>query len=647
MVRLFSLINCFTLYTSRWMKLAVLLGITLFSFNLSAQVLNGSFESGTLSSWTAGGTNRVAVVQNFNFSPGPMSAIPEGSYFVALSTGPGTVNATNIGDIDANGTNEFDLASLQQTVSFNFSPAILEFDWNFPSSEQNQVTTQDDLFDVTSTIGTTTTRVFSRSSCRNSGSGGISPFIDAPCTGLANVPWTIINAAPITGTTLNFGVGAWRHACVVIPNTTVGTNTRTILFRLADQANGNVDSALLLDNIKVGSSCDATAAQALQQLTITSGSQTVLKNGGFTFTPADNYTFSTDNTGTAFALASNANLTGDNPNFIPQVYIYDNAAFTRITGLTIGVGGEVQAVSLSGPTSGSIHGRYVAIAAKINASASLQIYRWDRSTSQLTQVTNSTTCDNTNPTISSDGTYMAWETTCNVYTGAGATRKIVYSIFSTNWQTPINILGSSTCTGSNPRLSRGNPNRLVVFVSNCSLIGGTPNPNGEIFQYNLNNANVTQVTTSTNPIYNSGPILDGSNSSRYTYFISNGNYAGTNADQTFEIFRYDANGGGSFKQVTSSTSDQFITVHSASDSTGTVFSYERILSPSGLFEVGVGTFDGTTTSLKPAAFLSALIEAEVGIDVSNTPVVVFRAGDNPLPPGNTDGNFEIFSARVQ
>src|SRR5690606_17787599 len=133
-----------------------------------------------------------------------------------------------------------------------------------------------------------------------------------------------------------------------------------------------------------------------------------------------------DNTGSAFAFASNGNYGGQNPNLLQQVYIYDTT-YSRVSGLTLSAGGSVQGVSLSGPTVGALRGRYIAIAATLNATASRQIYRWDRQTSTLTQVTSSSGCENRNPSISSDGNRIAWETTCNAYTGQGSTKKVVYS----------------------------------------------------------------------------------------------------------------------------------------------------------------------------------------------------------------------------
>ena len=93
-------------------------------------------------------------------------------------------------------------------------------------------------------------------------------------------------------------------------------------------------------------------------------------------------------------------------------------------------------------------------------------------------MTSSTGCNNTNPTISSDGARIAWETTCAAYTSQGTTKKIVYSNFSTPWSAPVNFMSAGTpaasCTGASPTISRGDAGGVIGFISNCRWAGTTP-----------------------------------------------------------------------------------------------------------------------------------------------------------------------------
>ncbi|HZP65076.1 MAG TPA: hypothetical protein VFB32_02095, partial [Rudaea sp.] len=592
-----------------------------------AQVTNGNFETGNLNGWTLGGQNHAAAVKSTNFSTA-VNPPNGGTWFAALSTGPGSLSNTTY-NVDGNGVNDYDMTSMQQTVTFTAttSPAMLIFDWNFASSEEDQPDAYDDVFDVQTTVGATTTKVLTGSACKLDGGTG-SPYPAAPCTPFATaVNWTITGAAPITNTSLRFGVGNWHHACVDIPGTVVGNNTVTITFRVADQNDNQYDSALLLDNVSVANTCDV-ASSTLAQVTNSSGSNVQVKNGGIQFTPVDNGpALSTDNTGTAFAFASTGNYTADNPNALQQVFVYD-ASYSRVTGLTIAAGGSVQGVSLSGTTVGALHGRYVAIAATLNSAASQQIYRWDRQTSTLTQVTNTTGCANKNPSISSDGNRIAWETTCSAYTGQGTTQKIVYSTFTTSWSAPVNFMSAgtpaATCQGFEPHLSRGDTGNFIALRSTCGgLSGAAPvATNGDIFRYAISPVGWKRMTTATSASTNNySPSIDAAtagNAGRYIYFISDGDYSNVNANEP-EIYRYDVSSS-TLALVTQSPSNSgYVSVHQAADGTGALFSYEYVNGTDGDFEDGTGNFNGTSVTLKLGASMTASLGADVGVDAGNVP----------------------------
>lgn len=620
------------------------------------QVVNGGFETGSLPPWTLGTQNRAAVVQSSNFNPGPVAA-PGGTRFLAMSNGPGQISGT-ARNIDGNSTTDYDLTTLQQTVTFTAttSPARLVFAWNFPTSEQDQPGQYDDLFDVLTTVNGNTSRVFSGSSCKNDGTS-FSPFPNVPCFGSAVLNWTITGATPISNTSLRYGVGQWQNACVEIPGTVIGSNTVTLQFRIGDQGDGEYDSALLLDDIAIRDSCNA-AATTLQQITTSTGSLVEVKNGGLEYRPIDNGpALSTDNTGTAFAFASSGNYTGDNSNVLQQVFIRDGT-YSRVTGLTIASGGSVQGVSLSGPTVGALHGRYVAIAATVNASASQQIYRWDRqSPGTLTQVTNTSGCSNKNPSISSDGNRIAWETTCSAYTGQGATKKVVYSTYASGaWSGPVNFMSAgspaATCTGSEPRLSRGDTGNFIALVSNCRLAGASTPVTPEIWRYSISGNVWLRITTATSAsTSNFSPSIDaatGGNAGRYIYFISDGNYFNVFGGTSPEIYRYEVGGSPALRQVTiSQAGNGYVGVRQAADGGGQVFAYEYVNGSTGQFEVGTGRYTGSTLTLKLGASMGLSLGVDVGIDSGGVPTVIFLSNSDLMTPSqNVDGNTEIYSART-
>lgn len=131
-----------------------------------AQVANGNFETGTLAGWSVGGTGNAAAVRTSHFNGGTPPTV-EGTWFALLSTGPDDQDG-GAQRYDSNSTNDYDFVSLTQTVTLPFAPAVLSFEWNFPSSEQDQGNEFDDLFDLrVATNGGALDQVWSGSSCKN------------------------------------------------------------------------------------------------------------------------------------------------------------------------------------------------------------------------------------------------------------------------------------------------------------------------------------------------------------------------------------------------------------------------------------------------------------------------------------------------
>ena len=70
----------------------LLFGAALLPLPVLAQVItNSSFESDSLAGWTIGGTARVGTLQATHVSGGIPGGVPAGTWFAALSTGPGQV----------------------------------------------------------------------------------------------------------------------------------------------------------------------------------------------------------------------------------------------------------------------------------------------------------------------------------------------------------------------------------------------------------------------------------------------------------------------------------------------------------------------------------------------------------------------------
>lgn len=628
-----------------------------------AQLANGDFESGALGGWTTGGTNAAAVIRASDIATLPAGTVvpqppgePAANWFAIVSTGPG--NRGGAAQLyDGNTTSDYDFASLSQTFMLPTAPAVVSFDWNYPSSEQDQGDNFDDLFDLQANG----TRIWSGSSCKANGSS-YSNFPNAPCTGLTQRDWTVSGPAAVSGTVLRFGIGAWRHVCVPLPASLAAGGNVTLRYAVLDQNDTGYDSALLLDNVRVGSACDATISNVVRQLTSTSGQNVTLKNGVITLRPVTNTKPSVDDSGTNAAFVSNANLTGDNPNLLAQVYLWNGSTFARATPLIVDATGSIDSVALSGAANAGFNGRYVAISARLSSAASAQIYRYDRSTGTLSTVTTTSNCDsggqyaldNVNPSISTDGTRIAWESECAALTGvANGVKRVVYATLAgTTWTVQAPISGGGACVARNPRLNRSGAGQFIAFDSTCNPLGGSNNSAGNnvVFRYDTTGSGTgafKQVSGGSATTMATSPSMD--SSGRYVFHLRFDTGTGHS-----EIWRYDTNGSGTNAQLTTTaTSNLFLDVYASGNTTSARLAYERLDISTNFAEVGYATISGTTATLTPvgqgfASLFGApqvITGARIGLD-GTTPVVTFYS-DFDFLDTNADNNPELFQARGQ
>ena len=632
-------------------------------------IVNSGFETGDLTGWTPGGTGRVAAIQGNDITgSGANVSAPEGSWFAVLSTGPG--GASGFLRMDDNTTWDYDPATLEMTVDISQRPAVLAFDWSFGTSEQHQPSSYDDLFDVSVYQGappadpfTTSERLFSGSSPRNSGSS-ISNFPDAPIRGTNTVNWTINNAGTASGSVIIFGFHNWQRTCIGIPlpDNVAPPFTRTLRFRVADQADSGYDSALLIDNVQIRPACDATPSENITQITQTSTSQVIAKNGGLLFRQATNRVLAMDPSGTIVALASNADLDGTNPNFIEQVFIREGlGGWQRVTGLPMQEGGQVKGLAFSGetntgPGAGQIAGRYLAISARVTDTGSTEIYLWDRYSQTLGTITSTTGCDNLNPTVNRGGDVVAFDSDCGALTGAGSSRHVLaWAGGGVNVVT--NLSGTGTCTARNAHLNHhsnngGRDGRYVVFEADCNY-GSNGDGNQEIFRFRRDNSRLEQLTNTGAGILNSNPQLDRETRGREVYYLSTQN-TGSNPDGTLQVFRERCNNencssqSGLTQWTSNGATDLTISfrvlpeANPNSDSVNSRFVFERLDLLTGIFAVGYQA--GSSAASERIVSLQPSIQGLAGGYDANPLVGFITPAD--ITGQNSDGNAEAFLVEV-
>ena len=223
----------------------------------SPEIANGGFENGDLSGWTVGSTNgTVEVLQAGNFDP--VISPTEGSYFALLSTnggnetkmaGPSSSLRTNTGtavfgngiDLDGNGFPDNDIASLTQTFELSAGelPATLSFDWSFLTDEGDEY---DDFFMVT------LNGIDILHGSVPDAMEYISPFENVPP--LDGQEYDVYSSGPTDSSYFEYGRTSFQHFSYAISS----AGTYTLEFLIADQEDADVDSGLLIDDIRLTAS---------------------------------------------------------------------------------------------------------------------------------------------------------------------------------------------------------------------------------------------------------------------------------------------------------------------------------------------------------------------------------------------------------
>ncbi len=600
------------------MIVALSAGVALPAF---AQLPNGGFENGDLGGWTAGGGGVVEALQAANLTPAITP--PEGTWMALLSNGPGDIAGAPGGNFDSNGTNDFDSSTLSTTFTTVAAGENLSFSWAMITSEAGGSGRFDDIFDIT----LNGISVFSGSINHP---GGVSPFPDTPA--YDGTAYAVGGGGPTSGSSFGNGVSPFRSFCLSIADP--GTYTLQIL--IADQGDAVFDTGLLIDDVQVPSACSST----ITQVTDSSGALLEAKGGGLVLTPVLNSRPATSQNGNVLAFVSNANLTGDNPNAIDQIFVAAGGGFERITTM---VGGHAGSPSLTS------NGRFVTFesagdltpGSPGNADGNIEVFRWDRSTSTMVQVTDTIGCDNLHPTVSrnNQGRRIAFHTDCTDlapgFNADGNREVVIWDANSGGFQ----FNETTGCQSLEPAIARHDQGRYVTFRSDCDYTGGNADGNTEIFQWDRQSNGYTQITASAGA---NNEVPSTSVDGRYVAFISNADYTGGNADSSLEVFRWDRNGGGSFLQL---TDESALVLHTFADieDTGRFIAFEKIDFLSGTSEVLRA--DANTATITPVVSLATAFGGlfPVAAENSGNPLAAFQA-PNDLTGNNPDTNDEIFQA---
>jgi Tol biopolymer transport system component len=351
-----------------------------------------------------------------------------------------------------------------------------------------------------------------------------------------------------------------------------------------------------------------------------------------TTTGEGSYTPSISADGTKIAFRSNRNLTGGNPDGNWEIFLWTaGSGFTQVTNTT----GE----STYSYLSMSADGAKIAFRSTRdlvpggNLDGNYEIFLWT-SGSGFTQVTATTGGENFAPSISADGTKIAFGSDRNLVpggnldgnpeiffwtAGSGFTQVTATSGVSTHYNPSINADGTR-----------------VVFYSTHDLTGGNPDNNSEIFLWTAG-FGVAQVTTTTGGGSDSPSISADGNK---IAFVSTSNPTGGNPDGNYEIFLWTSGSG--FTQVTATTGGYNWQPSISADGNKIAFRSTRNLTGGNpdsnpeifLWTAVFGFAQLTTTTAGDSSDLS--------LNTDGTRIAFVSTSN--LTGGNSDGNPEIFLA---
>jgi Tol biopolymer transport system component len=349
-----------------------------------------------------------------------------------------------------------------------------------------------------------------------------------------------------------------------------------------------------------------------------------------------------DGDGDRIAFFTNRDLTGGNADGNTEVFLYDadTDAFTQITSSTGATSSPQLSIDDSGTKIAFSSDRDLTGG---NPDGNREVFVHDTTGPSLTQITNDPEDGSQLPSISGDGTKVAFRSTADL-TGGNADGSREIFLANTSGAPSIQQL-TNVATGSVDSPVLNQDGTRLVFDGSANLVPATGNPDGntEIFLATFPGPTISQLTN-TGALVGNGSASISDDGSRVV-FASTGNLSGQNADGNFEIFRRSNLGG--FTQLTSSTTgantgptptasaDRVVFTSGSTDVTGRNTEANA--------EVLVGDFTGSTGVKDVTDEGVALNSQSTGITDDGSTVVFTSAGD---PVGqNANGGNEVFIAR--
>ncbi|HWQ68647.1 MAG TPA: CARDB domain-containing protein [Patescibacteria group bacterium] len=337
--------------------------------------------------------------------------------------------------------------------------------------------------------------------------------------------------------------------------------------------------------------------------------------------------------GTRIAFASSDDLVPDgNPDGNREIFLWtQGTGFTQLTNTTGGHayrpaisadGTRIAFYATSNPTDG-------------NPDGNGEIFLWT-SPSTITQLTTTTGGGNSTPSINADGTRIAFYSDRNVVPDGNPDGN--FEIFL--WTGGDGFTQITTSTGGNnftPSISADGTR--IAFYSNRNLTGENADVNQEIFLWTASNGFTQLTDTAVKTNFAPSISADGT---RIAFLSANDLVPGGNKDENFELFLW--TDGTGFTQLTDTTEGSSGPPFIAPDGTRIAFISDHDLIPGGNTDENEELFlwtDGTGFTQLTDTTEGDDWDASITAIANGTRIAVASVRDL-VPGGNADGNSEIF-----
>ena len=263
-----------------------------------------------------------------------------------------------------------------------------------------------------------------------------------------------------------------------------------------------------------------------------------------------------------------------------------------------------------------------------------------KATSTIAQITSTTGRFNDNPSISGDGSRIAFDSTADLTGGNPDGNREIFVYDRANGFTQVtNTAAAAGIGGINVTASISGNGTCVAFVSFADLTGGNGDHGEEIFLYNAVTSNITQITTGNSDSQASRSPSISADGTRIA-FHSFADLTGDNADHNSEIFLFDATTAG-LTQITNTTVRECFDAAISGDGKRIAFQSDANLNGGNVDGNNeIFLYDTVTSNFTQITDSAARSNDSPSINDDGTRIVFDSNAD--LTGGNADGNREIF-----